>query len=115
MAAVTQIGGVDMSNALAAGLYAVVTGNALIRREACVVNGCGYPLLCAMAGITFRSCCNVRWTFAGCNDVVMTAGAHSNNLVVIHCTVGYRYPGRWMHQVTGVTHVGGIDMCCTFT
>ena len=68
-----------------------------------------------MASIAVIAATNVIIALTnGCCAIVATH-ASANDLVVIHCTTGYRCPVSGQRFMAGITQIGGINMCIRFT
>lgn len=63
-----------------------MTGNTATRCKSTVINGCRYPLLRAVANITFIRGWNVRRAFACRNDIIVTGRTHTQYLRVVYTT-----------------------------
>jgi len=46
--------------------------------------------------------------------IIMTAGTHTKNFVMIHRAIRHRRPGCWTRLMTRVAGVCGIDVVRTF-
>ena len=68
-----------------------------------------------MTGFTDVSGVDMRSTLARSNHTIMTTDTAADNLRMIHGTGCNRNPGSRSRLVTGITHIGGIDMIKTFT
>ena len=110
MACFAHIGGIDVRGTLAGGRRAVMTTDT-VTGDRTVIHGRTQPGRSGMADITFLCRRNMGGPLTGCGDIVMTAGAGSNDLRVIHCH--HRYPGS--RRVARFAHTGGTNVAWPLT
>jgi len=99
-----------MTGPLAGGINAVMTANTGFAADGAMVEhnlpGCGF-----MANIAFAASVNVVWPLAGGDAAVMTTGANTNHLAVIHSIKGQ--PG--IHIVASLAFTGRRYVIKRFT
>ena len=85
-----------------------MTGNTVADKSRMIYRS-WHPAAGAMAGIALCSCWYMRGWLTGSNYIVMTAGAHTNNLRVVDAQ-RRRLEGGWTGGVAGVAQIGAVDM-----
>ena len=87
MAGVAHIRRIDMVGPFAAGCDPVVTTQTVVKKRRVIDHG-GQPRGHQVASIAFLGGNNMINGFTTGYHVIMTGGAHTDNFVVIHRTVG---------------------------
>lgn len=101
MAGIALVGAAYMSDALATGRDAVMTGNA-ITTETAVVDDTGYPSRRVVANIAFVRGGNMGRGFTPGQHIIVTAGTTAQGLVVIHLAGCQRRPACRRLVMTGL-------------
>jgi hypothetical protein len=114
MAGITGVGCWHVIATLTTRPDTVVTANA-IAHETCVIRrGHLSPANCIMTIVAFQRCLCMAWAFTLRRHVVMTAGAHTEDFIMIHRAIRHWRPGRWTRLMTRITSVSGVDMVRPF-
>jgi len=110
MTGFTQVGGINMGSVLAGSNHTVVaikTGLPCYRGMIEIHN----PVIRVMTGITGFNRNNMVHAFAARDRAVVTAHTTANDIGMIHTRVCNRSPCNGTRLMTGITIVGGINMC----
>ncbi len=110
MTGITHIARRDVIVTLATGRDAVVTADAIARERRVVHGNGGCPGSRAMATVTFQCGHNMPGGFTGCQRAVMTARAHTDDFIVIHCAVRHRGPRCRAGLMTGIAYIARGNM-----
>jgi len=104
---------VNMSGTLAAGRHTIMTTDAVVH-EGTVINNCRHPGTHGMTGITFTGRGNMTWPLTCGYHVIVAAAANTDYFIVIHSSVGNRYPRCRSRLMTSVAIIGTGYVCRRF-
>jgi hypothetical protein len=110
----TLVAGIHMRGTLTAGRDTVMTRDTVSHNSTVIDSCCWNPGINTMAAIAFGGCYNMRSMFTGCDNIIVTTGTNTTDLIMIHRRRGYRNPGSGI-AMTGFTDIRRLNMRSTLT
>jgi len=111
---VTFIGGRNVGRSFTGGNYIIVTTGAHTQNfrmvHTTLRNRRPWRGCWRMAGFTYIGGINVIGTFSRSDHTIMTTETGTNNLSMIHRTIGYRRPWRGTRLMAGIAVIGSINV-----
>ena len=109
MAGITEISGRNVTGTLTTRRDTIMTNSTIVKEIGMVHIG-WHPRNGGVAIIAWLRGNNMRGRFTRCDHIVMTAGTYAKYFIMIHSTIGDRYPRCWSRLMTGIARISGCNM-----